>query len=244
MPQGGSGGYPRPKPKPKPTSHHVVPQSSHPKPGPPPRDAFTPYERGSTNTARDQALAIVEQFLQIMGWPAGVDVRKLELGLLKHGLELSSAQAYNWLFGQVSKKIQHANPNAEFGMTRDAYVTALNGMKDIYESLTGSSDMPHEILRMAIDQQWTQTELSQFLANDKRYSNPAALPWLQQGLTFREIHNQFYQTYGHNPSDPHVLASWFNFRTGAAQIGSGGLASVQAGQGPAKPPSSTQTEIR
>lgn len=236
----GVGATPKPKPKVKP------PAAPHPKPGPPPRSGFTPYERGSTNTARDQALAVVEQFLQIMGWPAGVDTRKLEMALLRQGLELSPAQAYNFLFSQISTKLQSANPNAEFGMTRDAYVTALNAMKDSYESLTGTPDIPHQVLRMAIDQGWTSTELTQFLTTDKRYTNPTDMPWLQAGMTYRDLHHQFFQTYGKNPTDPHVLASWFNFRSGAAQVGTGSLASVQPGQAPVKQQGlgSSQTEVR
>jgi hypothetical protein len=200
--------------------------SGGPPPGPAPQDEFTPYERGSSNTSRDQALAITEQFLQIMGWPSGIDERALELGLLQQGLELSPERAYNWLFAQISETLQKANPNAEFGMTQDTFVTTLNAFKDAFDSLTGSPDIPPDVLRMAIDQQWTQAELTQFLQNDKRYSDPAFLPWLQQGMTFRDVRNQFFSTYGKNPTDPRQLASWFSFRQGAQSVGTQQVAST------------------
>jgi hypothetical protein len=220
------------------------PSGGGPPPGPAPQDEFAPYEMGSSNTARDQALAITEQFLQIMGWPSGVDERSLELQLLQQGLELSPERAYNWLFTQLSDTLQKANPNAEFGMTQDAYVTSLNAFKDAFDSLTGSPDIPPDVLRMAIDQQWTTAELTQFLQTDKRYSDPALLPWLQQGQTFRDVRNQFFSTYGKNPTDPKQLASWFSFRQGAQSVGSGQVASTHnlpLGN-PVKSPS--QSEVR
>jgi hypothetical protein len=229
---------------PSPPLGNDTPKNAYPPPGPAPQDEFAPYERGSSNTARDQALAITEQFLQIMGWPSGVDERALELGLLQQGLELSSERAYNWLFTQLSDVLQKANPNAEFGMTQDTYITTLNAFKDSFETLTGSSDIPADVLRMAIDQQWTQSELTTFLQNDKRYSDPTLLPWLQQGMTFKDVKNQFFSTYGKNPTDPGQLASWFNFKQGAQQVGSQQVAStshVPLG-GPVKTPS--QSEVR
>lgn len=243
LPQGSYSGAPSPIPTPPAPSSgdsHV----SGPPPGPPPQDEFTPYERGNANTARDQALAIVEQFLQIMGWPSGIDERALELGLLQQGLELSPERGYNWLFTQVSDALQKANPNAEFGMTQDTYITSLNAFKDAFDSLTGTPDIPPDVLRMAIDQQWTTAELTQFLQNDKRYSDPALLPWLQQGQTFRDVRNQFFSTYGKNPTDPKQLASWFSFRQGAQQVGSGQVASTshQPLGSPMKVPS--QSEVR
>ena len=229
---------------------HVAPKyHKPPKPpyrppkGPPKKDPLAPWERGASNTAADQATQIVIQFLSIMGYPAGLDATKLAIALLQNNLELSPEQAYNWLFTQLSPTLQKANPNAEFGMTKDAYTTTFNALVDAYSTLTGATDVPPDVLRMAIDQQWTQAELTEFLRNDSRYSNPAQLPWLQQGMTFRDVRNQFYQTYGHNPTDPTQLASWFNFRVGAQQVGGGQVASQQASQGPVRNPLS-QSEIR
>jgi hypothetical protein len=211
--------------------------------GPAPRDPFSPYEQGSSNTARDQALAITEQFMQIMGWPSGIDERDLEMKLLQQGLELSPERAYNWLYTQIPEALQKANPNAEFGMQQDAYLTTINAFKDAFETLTGASDIPPDVLRMAVDQQWTQSELTRFLQNDKRYSDPALLPWLQQGSTFKDVKNQFFQTYGKNPTDPTQLAGWFSFRTQAQQVGSGTSAKITSSQGPTKGLPS-QSEVR
>jgi hypothetical protein len=232
-------GYPKPHPPPAPAPK---PPPAHPPPGPPPKDQFTPYDQGSQNSAHDQALAIIEQFLSIMGWPGGVNENALMLQMLQQGLELSPEQAYNWLYTQMSQPLQKANPNAEFGMTRDAYLTTLNGLKDEYQTLTGTSDIPSDVLRMAIDQQWTTSELTQFLKTDARYSNPANLPWLQQGMSYKDVSNQFYQTYGKNPTAPAQLASWFNFRTGAQQVGTGTMATATTGVGPAK--GLSESEVR
>jgi hypothetical protein len=222
---------------------HRRQQYSGPPPGPAPRDEFAPYERGNVNTARDQALSIVEQFLQIMGWPAGIDERGLELGILQSGTYLSPEQAYNWLFTQLSPELQKANPNAEFGMTFDAYVTSTNAFKDAYENLTGTSDIPPDVLRMAIDQQWTQAELTRFLQNDKRWSDPSQLPWLHQGVTYRDVKNQFFAAFGKNPVDVKQLSSWYGFRLEAQQVGSQQVATQQSGTGPVRGLPS-QSEVR
>jgi hypothetical protein len=217
--------------------------TKYPVVGPPPRDQFTPYERGSSNTAYDQAVAIVEHFLQIMGWPAGLDSQALELGLLQQGLELSDERSYNWLFSQLSESLQKANPNAEFGMTEDAYVSQLNALRDSFEYFTGNPDIPNDVLRMAIDQGWTQQEMMTFLQHDKRYSDPARLPWLSAGLGYRDVRNQFYQTYGKNPTGVEQLSSWYQFKTGAQSVAGGPPATIQAGVGPQKNLPS-QSEIR
>ena len=213
-----------------------------PAPGPAPQDPFAPYKRGSSNTAYDQAVAVTEQFLQIMGWPAGLKAEDLELHLLQAGLETSPEQAYNYLFTQIPDTLQKANPNAEFGMTPDAYVTQLNSFKDSYSYFTGSSDIPPDVLRMAIDQGWTQTEMMTFLQNDSRHTDPKSLPWLAAGMGYRDVKNQFVQTYGKAPTDPTQLASWYNFKTGAQQVGTGAVAAETASQGPQRGgPSQSET---
>jgi len=206
-------------------------------------DPFTAYQRGSSNTAQDQAVAIIENFMSIMGWPAGVDTVQLALRLLQLGLETSPEQAYNWLYTQLSSTLQKANPNAEFGLAKDAYVQQVNALKDSWENYTGGADIPADVVRMAIDQGWTQTELLDFLQKDKRFSDPAKMPWLHQGMGYRDVKNQFYQIYGKNPTSPDQLASWWSFRVSAAPV-SGSTASVlQAGQGPNRNLPS-QSEIR
>ena len=226
-----------------PPSKQKTGRGTHPPPGPPSRDPLSPYERGPSNTAADQATQVVLQFLSVMGYPSGLNATKLALAILKNGLYLSPERAYNYLFTQISAKLRTANPNAEFGMTKDAYTTTLNAFKDAFENLTGTPDVPHDVLRMAIDQQWTQSELTRFLQNDSRYSNPAQLPWLQQGTTYRDVKNQFFQSYGHNPTDVGQLANWFNFRVAAQQVGTQQVATQRPGQGPQKGAPS-QSEIR
>jgi len=186
---------------------------------------------------------LVEQFLQIMGWPAGVDATALTLSLLQQGLELSAERSYNWLFGQIPAPLQKANPNAEFGMTEDAYVSTLNAMRDSFEFFTGNPDIPADVLRMAIDQGWTQTEMMDFLQHDARYSDPSRLPWLQAGLGYRDIKNQFYQTYGKAPTGADQLASWYQFKTGAQMVAPSTPAGIQSGTGPQRGLPS-QSEIR
>src|SRR5205085_2280851 len=189
---------------------------------------------GSVNSAYDQATAIVEAFLQIMGWPAGVDAISLAHFLLTHNLELSPMQSFNALFGEIPQKLRAANPNAEFGLSKDAYVGQLNALKDSFEYFTGSADLPPDVLRMAIDQGWTQAEMLDFLKRDSRYSNPALMPWLSQGMGYRDVKNQFFQIYGKNPNSSTQLASWWNFRTGAEQVSGSQAAAIVVGQGPQK----------
>lgn len=234
----------------------VVPRGLPPKPpgggglppGPPPQtpvstDPFAAYQRGSNNTAEDQAVAVIENFMSIMGWPAGVDTIQLAMRLLALGLETSPEQSYNWLFTQLSPTLQQANPNAEFGLAKDAYVQQVNALRDSWEFYTGGTDLPSDVTRMAIDQGWTQTELLDFLQKDKRFSDPAKLPWLQQGMGYRDVKNQFFQIYGKNPTGVDQLASWWNFRTQAAAGASSAASAIQAGQGPMRNLPS-QSEIR
>jgi hypothetical protein len=233
----------RPPPRRRPAS-----KPYHPRPGTPRRygianDPWAAYRQGPFNSAYDQATQIVEQFLQIMGWPSGIDAVSLTHQLLTQNLELSPMQSFNYLFGQLPSKFQSANPNAEFGLTRDAYVGQLNALKDSFDFFTGSSDIPQDVLRMAIDQGWTQNELLDFLKRDARYSDPAKLPWLQQGMGYRDVRNQFVQIYGKGPTNPEQLASWFNFRQGAQQVGQAPAATVVGAQGPQRNTAS-QSEIR
>jgi hypothetical protein len=206
-----------------------------------PRSQFDGYKRGTSNTALQQATAIIEQFLAIMGWPAGVNAEDLASKMLEQGLELSPARAYNWLFTQIPEALQEANPNAEFGMTQDTYVSSLNAFRDSFESFTGTPEIPHDVLRIAIDQGWTQSQMMQFLKNDARYSDPTLLPWLSAGMGYRDVANQFHQTYGSAPTDRNQLASWFRFKTGAQQVGQSQGAHLTTDQGPKKEASQSET---
>jgi hypothetical protein len=228
-----------PKPKPKPHT----PYSAPPRRVALAHDPYAPYEKGAVgSTAQDQATQIMEQFLSVMGWPSGIDANKLTLEILKQNLETSPEQSYNFLFKQISSKLQKANPNAEFGLNKDQYVSQTNALKDQYESYTGTSDIPPDVLRMAIDQGWTQTEMLTFLQKDHRFTNPADLPWLQQGIGYRDVRSQFVQTYGKAPTDIKQLASWFDFKSGAQQVGAGQQATVAPNPGAQK--GLSQSEIR
>lgn len=212
-------------------------RSTIPAPGPAPRSEFEPFMRGTSNTQYQQAYAIVENFMSIMGWPVGVKGEELIRSLLATGgTELSPERAYNYLFSLLPEKIQRANPNAEFGLTQDIYIQQLNNLKDSFSYFTGSPDIPQDVLRMAIDQQWTQSEMMQFLKNDSRYTDPNAMPWLKAGQGYRDASNQFYQSYGRAPTGQAQLANWFSFKTGAAGL-AGGAPATQV----ALPPAGSQT---
>jgi hypothetical protein len=205
-------------------------------------DPWAAYRVGS-NSAYDQATAIAEQFLSLLGYPTSVNAIDLVHQILQAGLEYSPEQAYNWLFTQMSADLQAAHPNAEFGMAFDTYVQQLNAFKDQWLYFTGGSDIPSDVLRMAIDQGWTQQEMLDFLQKDKRFNNPATMPWLHQGMGYRDVKNQFFQIYGKNPTNPDQLASWWSFRQGAQQIQGGAAAPVTAGRGPV-PNLPSQSETR
>lgn len=216
--------------------------ASGPKPGPPPRSQFDPYKRGSQNSAYQQAVGVVENFLQVMGWPSGIKAEKLEMAILQNGTYLSPERAYNYLFTLIPKKLQDANPNAEFGMTQDTYVQQLNAFKDSWDYFTGTPDIPHDVLRMSIDQGWTQTEMMDFLKKDSRFNDPKMLPWLQAGMGYRDVSNQFFQTYGKAPTDVKQLSSWFQFKTSAAELQPAQIATNRPTTGPTR--NQSQSEIR
>jgi hypothetical protein len=228
-------------PPPQPEADPYVPPGSGPR-TPAADDPWAAYRVGS-NSAYDQATAIAEQFLSLMGYPTSVDAIDLVHQLLQAGLEYSAEQAYNWLFTQMSSDLQKAHPNAEFGMTFDTYVQQLNALKDQWSNFTGSEDIPPDVLRMAIDQGWTQQEMLDFLQKDKRYNNPAAMPWLHQGMGYRDVKNQFFQIYGKNPINPDQLASWWSFREGSQSIQGGAAAPITPGRGPT-PSLPSQSETR
>lgn len=206
------------------------------------KDPLAPYERGAPgNTLADQAIAIVNQFLASLGYPKGVDPTNLDLSLLTTGFVNSPERAYNYLFTRITKAEQLAHPNAEFGMSYDTYVTQSNAIKDSFEFYTGMTSVPADVMRMSIDQGWTPSEMLDFLQKDSRYTDPQQMPWLSQGMGFRDVKNQFLQTFGKAPTDSKQLASWFNFKTGAAQV-SGATPAITAGlTPPVKTPSQSET---
>lgn len=205
-------------------------------------DPWAAYRVGGSS-AYDQATAIAEQFLSLVGYPTSVDAVDLVHQILRAGLEYSAEESYNYLFTRMPSELQKAHPNAEFGMTFDTYVQQLNALKDQWLTFTGGTDIPPDVLRMAIDQGWNQQEMLDFLQTDKRFTNPTTMPWLQQGLTARDARSQFFQIYGKNPTDADQLANWWSFRQSAANVQGGAPVPVTAGKGPV-PNLPSQSETR
>ena len=249
--QGGSGGgdsgdsgalndpFNWPSPPPDDTTPPLP--SSYPT-GPPQQQNY--YHRSSGNSApsppdpwkdvpprvHEQAIALVEQFMQAAGWPTYVDTNQAALGLSKSGLNLTASpfDAFDWLFNNsISGAYRDNNPWARFGMGKDEYNQTAGKLHAVFFDWTGDT-MNAQILTQAIRGAWTPDEIRNWaMFGNASGAGPMLesakftgdMPWLSSGQTYTQVLEQFQSFEETTPADKATLAAFWRFGQSAKQLG-------------------------
>jgi len=176
------------------------------------------FSAGSIAEAEQEA----NDFAGWLGWPTWFNLDAMVKNLLQLGVQGDPTAAYQFLWTQLTPDRQKGNVNAYFGLSRQQYTEKLNNLHDMFYMVTGDTAVPDELRNLALKENWTQSELMTHLQADPMIG--ATSPWLQAGLSYRDVAGQFGQTYGQAPKDKAVAASWWRFKTGAQSVVGGGPA--------------------
>lgn len=190
----------------------------------------------------DEAKNITKQYMQMIGYPRGVDADQMALYLLDHHLEGNPSQAFENLFFSpfTNVEMRNANPWARYGFDPDSYRTRLTTLQSTLSDVTGidvnlistgqTSEM-EQLLQRALKDGWSQSQLTsafrsgsfQNLADQKVDLSSVVneQPWLSQGQTFISMKNQYTNIFGAPPVDTKQLAGWYHFNQSAAHLGGG-----------------------
>jgi len=204
--------------------------------GPAPKPAAAPYtpsgggSGGQYDLSGFSAGAIAEaeqeanDFAGWLGWPTWFNLDAMVKNLLQIGAQGDPTQAYQFLWTQLKPDQQKDNINAFFGLSKQQYTEKLNNLKDMFYMYTGDTTVPDSLRNQALKENWTSSELMTALQADP--SVGATSPWLQAGMSFRDVAGQFGSIYGQAPKDKTVAASWWRFKTGAQSVAGGGPAQI------------------
>jgi len=210
--------------------------------GPPTQPAVAAQVQASANNliglngyATAAAQNIVDNFQSLIGWPNKDFVPAIRQ-LVDQGLENSPNAAYEFLFGsQLSAAQQQSMPWAELGVTKDNYTSTVEKLSGSWSDFTGDA-IPADLLKRGIKENWTPAEIKNYL----NYGDPGGAkagvtapdttdtPWIASGSTYTQSANSYYAHTGHQPTDKHTLAAWWNFTQGTQQLGGGQEARMMA----------------
>jgi hypothetical protein len=176
------------------------------------------FSAGSIAEAEQEAT----DFAGWLGWPSWFNVDAMVKNILQLGAQADPTAAFEFLWTQLAPDKQKDNINAYFGLSKQQYSEKLNSLKDMFYMFTGDTAVPDELRNQALKENWTQSELMTHLQADPTIG--ATSPWLQVGLSFRDISGQFGQIYGQPLKDKTIAASWWKFKTSAQSVVGGGPA--------------------
>lgn len=182
-----------------------------------------------------QAKQLVDQMQALIGWPQGVDWNKAIIDIVNNGWQtVSATNAWEKLYhsGYLTDAQRAATPWAEYGLTKEAFDSVKTKLGGVYSDLMGDQ-MPPELLKRAIQEQWSPTEIDHYVrTGDPTGKGKGTIPgyiaadnpWLEEGGSYKQIHNAYYAaTPGADPNvDRHTLAAWFNFNKETSQVARGG----------------------
>lgn len=197
------------------------------RPSKPPPDIFA----GFTGPAIDAASQIAQNFMALIGYPSGIDVNQMALGVLRSGLAGDSEGADHYLFyGFLNNDQRAAHEGSQFGLSQSAYQQRKDSVDSIFSALigdiptwlednatgrSGTNDLYYNALRFG----WSQSQVLQKLQTDDRFSAlRAEQPWLAQGQGEQQAEQTYASIYGSAPVDKGTLAAWFRFNTGTTQL--------------------------
>lgn len=208
---------------------------------PPPGPAPTPSATGTTTSGRSgggaqgaydlsgfsagavaEALQEATDFASWLGYPTWFNIDAEMKNILQLGMQGDATAAYEFLWTQLSSDRQKDNQNAYFGLSKQQFTEKMNNLKDMYYMYTGDTAVPDALRNQALKENWTSSELLDALQADPTVGGTS--PWIQVGLSFRDISSQFGSVYGTKPKDKNQLASWWKFSVGARQVQGGGPA--------------------
>jgi hypothetical protein len=163
-------------------------------------------------------------FASWLGYPTWFNIDAEMKNVLELGVQGDASAAFQYLWTQLAPDRQKDNINAYFGLSKQQYLEKFNNLKDLYYMYTGDTAVPDEFRNQALKENWSATEMMSALQKNATIGETA--PWLAVGMSFKDIVSQFGQVYGQAPKDKSVAASWWKFKTGAAQVVGGGPAQI------------------